>query len=379
MYQYQQTARYFAQIAGGLEPAGADELASLGAKRISKVYRGVYFNADAETLYRINYQARLATRILAPLIEFDCHSDKYLYKTARSIPWQDFLSVDDSFAVFANVANSKITHSKFAALRLKDAIVDSFRDATGDRPNIDTRNPDVWLNLHIESNHATISLDTSGGSLHRRGYRLEANSAPMQETVAAAAINYAGWDGETKLYDPFCGSGTLLFEGLMHHARIPAGYLRTRFGFEKLPDFDEGLWKKVRAKADSGIREIAPDLIAGSDRSKDAVDMARRNAGQLPQGDNIKFGVSDFRQLKGFEGYTLIMNPPYGIRMGNPEMMAALYKSLGDFMKQHCTGTTAYIYFGNREWIKKIGLRPSWKKPLVNGALDGRLVKYELY
>lgn len=379
MYQYQQTKRYFAQVAGGLEPAGAEELKSLGARKLSEAYRGLYFDADAATLYRINYRSRLITRVLAPLIEFDCHSDRYLYKTARGIKWSDFLGKDDTFAVFANVSHSKISHSKFAALRLKDAIVDDFRDRTGTRPNIDTRNPDVWFNLHIENNHATISLDTSGGSLHRRGYRKAANKAPMQETVAAAIINFSGWSGETPLYDPFCGSGTLLIEGLMHYCNIPAGVLRSKFGFERLPDFDAKVWDKERADADGMIRELPKGLIAGSDRDGNAVEMAALNVNQFVQGEGIVLRTSDFRGLNSLNGYTLIANPPYGLRMGNESVMADLYKALGDFLKQKCAGSTAYIYFGNRDWIKKIGLRPSWKKPLVNGALDGRLAKYEMY
>ncbi len=379
MYQYQQTNRYFAQIAGGLEEAGANELASLGAKKISTAYRGAYFNADQRVLYKINYRARLATRILAPLIEFDCHSDRYLYKTAREVKWSDFLDPDSSFAVFANVSHSNISHSKFAALRLKDAIVDDFRDRTGSRPDVDTRSPDVWLNLHIENNHATISLDTSGGSLHRRGYKIASNTAPMQETVAAAVIHFSGWDGSTKLYDPFCGSGTLLIEGLMHYARIPAGYLRDKFGFERLPDFEEAIWKKEREESDAMIREVPEGLIAGSDRDRDSINAAKTNATQLIHGHMIDFKTCDFRAIEGLNECTIVANPPYGLRMGKSDALADFYKSLGDFFKQKCTGSSAFVYFGNRDWIKKIGLRSTWKKPLVNGALDGRLVKYEMY
>ncbi len=334
MYQYQQTNRYFAQIAGGLEPEGANELTWLGAKKISQAYRGMYFDATPATLYKINYQSRLVTRVLAPLIEFDCHSDKYLYKTARNIRWTDFLDTDSTFAVFANVAHSNIDHSKFAALRLKDAIVDDFRERTGQRPSIDPRNPDVWLNLHIQNNHATISLDTSGGSLHRRGYRQATNKAPIQETVGAAVIRYAEWDGSTKLYDPFCGSGTLLLEGLMHYTNMPAAYLRSRFGFERLPDFDAEVWNTVRKEAESQIKELPEGLIAGSDRDAESIEMAKTNAMQLKGGKNIAFDVSDFRALKSLEGYTIVANPPYGLRMGNSTMMADLYKSLGDFLKQ---------------------------------------------
>lgn len=379
MYQYQQTHRYFAQIAGGLEETGEEELTELGATDIAPAYRGLYFDAAAATLYRINYQTRLLTRVLAPLITFDCHSDRYLYKTARSIDWTDFLSLDKTFAIFANVSGSNISHSKFAALRLKDAIVDDFRDRTGQRPNIDTRNPDVWLNLHIENNQAIISLDTSGGSLHRRGYRTETGDAPMQETVAAAAVRFSGWDGETPLYDPMCGAGTLLAEALMHYARIPSGYLRDDFGFEQLPDFDAAIWKAVKAEADSQIRALPDGLLSGSDIDPDAIAASRANLQVLPGGEAVDLKVQDYQKIESLENVTIISNPPYGLRMGREEDMTDFYQSLGDFLKQRCTNSTAYLYFGKREWIKKIGLRASWKKPLVNASLDGRLVKYEMY
>lgn len=379
MYQYQQTQRYFAQVAGGLEEAGAEELESLGARQVSPTYRGLYFDADPAALYRINYCTRLATRILAPLISFDCHSDKYLYKTAKEIDWSAFLTHERTFAVFATVVHSNIKHSKFAALRLKDAIVDDFRERTGLRPSIDRQNPDVWFNLHIEENRAVISLDTAGGSLHRRGYRLDSVGAPMQETVAAAIIRFSGWQGETPLYDPFCGSGTLLCEALMHYARIPASRLRTAFGFQQLPDFDPWLWAKEKSAADALQREIPTGLIAGSDINPEAVAMARENALRLPGGDQIAYKVADFQKIDAIENSTIICNPPYGLRMGRDDEMAAFYKSLGDFLKQKCTGSTAYIYFGKREWIKKMGLRASWKKVLFSGPLDGRLVKYEMY
>ena len=379
MYKYQENQRYFAQIAGGLEEEGAQELTQLGGKKASPIYRGIYFNASNAALYRINYQSRLITRVLAPLVEFDCHSDRYLYKMAREMDWSELLTPQSTFAVFATVSQSKITHSKFAALRLKDAIVDKFRDETGERPSIDRRNPDVWLNLHINQNKAVISLDTSGGSLHRRGYRKEAVKAPMQEIVAAAAVRMSGWDGTTPLFDPFCGSGTLLCEALMLHAKVPAGYLRPSFGFERMPDFNPMAWQQVKEKADGAIQPVREGLFYGSDRDQEAINFARMNCNGLPGGKQIACTVSDFKDVSIPEGSTIICNPPYGLRMGQADEMSALYKSLGDFFKQKCKGSTAYVYYGNREWIKHLGLRTSWKKPLVNGQLDGRLVKYEMY
>lgn len=381
MYKYQEFPRFFAQIAGGSEELGAAELSELGASETSEAYRGVYFNADHEVLYRINYCSRLATRVLAPLTSFNCHDADYLYRIARDIDWTDFLEIDDTFAVFANVSNSKISHSKYAALRVKDAIVDQFRDGSGRRPSIDTRDPDLWLNLYIENNHATISLGTSGGSLHRRGYRAGGGGgeAPMQETVAAAIIKMTGWDGERMLYDPMCGSGTLLAEALMHYCRIPAAFLRDRFGFEMLPDFDAALWQRVKSEADEAIRPLPEGLIGGSDVKGEMLEVARENLSTLPYGENVVLKQSDFRGLPDLENVTLVVNPPYGLRMGRRENVSELITELGDFLKQKCTGSTAYIYVGKPELLKSVGLRSSWKKPLVNGALEGRLARYELY
>ncbi len=380
MYEYQQHGRYFAQIAHHLEDTGAEELRSLGATEVETAYRGLYFTADQAALYRINYQSRLVTRVLAPLLTFDCHSDRYLYSTAQGIAWEDFLTPEGSFAVFANVAHSHIDHSKYAALRLKDAVVDRFRERTGTRPDVDTRDPDVWLSLYIQNNRAVISLDTSGGSLHRRGYReATGETAPMQETVAAACIRWSGWEAERPLYDLMCGSGTLLTEALMHGCRIPAGHLQKRFGFERAPDYDAATWQRVRAEADAAIRPVPEGLLHGNDRSAEAVRTAQANAANLPYGERIAWSAKDFRALPPIENATIVCNPPYGIRMGKGRDLNRFYRELGDFLKQRCTGSTAYIYFGEREYIKKIGLRTSFKNPLVNGALEGRLCKYEMY
>ncbi len=379
MYEYQKTGRFFAQISDDLKDAGACELIELGATDVTAGYSGVYFSADREALYRINYAARLASRILAPIVTFSCRSTEQLYKKARRVDWTDFFSVENTFAVFGNVSKSSINNSHYASLCLKDAIVDSFRETSGRRPDVDKIRPDVWLNLHVNRDKATISLDTSGGALHRRGYREEALAAPMQETVAAAIIRYAGWDGSVPLYDPMCGSGTLLCEALMHYCRIPSGVFRKRFGFEFLPDFDETTWRRTRSELDSRIRELPHGYIFGSDLSARAVEISRMNTCKLRHGERIGLRVLDFRESEGLEDGVIITNPPYGIRMGKREELGRLYKSLGDFLKKRCKGSAAYIYFGERELIKQLGLRPKWKKPLKTGGLDGRLVKYELF
>ena len=379
MFTYQKSGRFFAQIAEGLEDIGRKELQELGAHDIKPGHRGFYFSADKASLYRLNYCSRLLSRVLAPLIRFDCHSAKYLYKTACKIDWPSLIDLQNTFAVKANVSHSKITHSQYASLCLKDAIVDVFRNKTGERPNVETKTPDVLFNLYIQNNKATIYLDTSGASLHRRGYRMQSITAPMQEIVAAAIIRLSGWNGSKPLVDPMCGSGTLLCEAMMHYCRIPAGYLREKFGFESLPDFDTKIWASVRQETDSRIRELPPGLISGSDKSGEAIKAARANSTSFSQGKNIKLSVKPFQDISSLENSVIVCNPPYGIRMDTDDKIKDFMKHIGDFLKQRCKGGEAYLYFGNRELIKSIGLKPSWKKILISGGLDGRLVKYSLY
>lgn len=378
-YNYQKSNRYFVQVADDLKTYAAEELTALGASDVLPAYRGLYLNADKETVYAMNFNSRLVNKILAPLISFDCHSDKYLYKTAYEIEWSDFLTPDMTFAVFASVSHSTIRHSKFAALRVKDAIADYFRNKSGKRPNVDTRNPDAWFSLHLENNFATISLDTSGGSLHRRGYRLHSVEAPMAETLAAAIIRLSEWQGNTPLVDPMCGSGTILCEGFMKQSGIPAGFLRNKFGFERLPDFDPELWKRVKSESFSNRRSVEKGLISGSDISDDAVRASKKNLENLQAGERVSIVTQDIFKLDGIRDATIICNPPYGIRMGKKNTMEYFYKSLGDFFKQKCKNSVAYVYFGERKYIKNIGLKAGWKKVLSNGPLDGRLVKFELY
>jgi len=379
LFEYQKNSLYFGLLADGMEDLGESELLQLGATRLRRAFRGMFFHADISTMYRINYLSRFFTRILAPLITFDCHSDKYLYRTASLLNWSDILSPDDTFAIFSSVSDSNIRHSRFASLRLKDAIADWFVEHHGRRPNVDTESPDVWINLRIHGNKACIRLDTSGGSLHRRGYRARSVEAPMQETLASAIIQLSGWDGSTPFYDPMCGSGTLLCEALMHYCRIPAGYLRKRFGFYSMPEFDSAVWQKIRKAENSRIRSLPRGMIGGSDISEDAISIARGNCDLLPSGKAIGLRRCDYHDLEGFENATIVTNPPYGLRLKRGEDLSGFMKEFGDFLKFRCAGSVAYVYFGKRDLLKRIGLRSSWKKPLKNGRLDGRLARYELY
>jgi putative N6-adenine-specific DNA methylase len=380
VFEYQKTRRYFAQAAGGFEDLVAKELAALGATQIQGGFRGLHFQADPAVLYHINYSARLVSRILAPLVSFRCRGREDLYRAGRTVDWGALFSLDDTFGIFANVSgNEALRHSKFAALCLKDAVADAFRRRTGRRPDVDPVDPAVWLNLFIAREKATISLDTSGGSLHRRGYRRASVEAPMQETLAAAMVALSGWRGERPLHDPMCGAGTLLCEAMMAVCRIPAGYLKPGFGFTFLPDFKSSVWDRVKRAADEKILPLSEGLISGGDIDRSAVKAARINCSRLPGGGNIRILQRDYSDIPGLENQTILCNPPYGIRMKPAGDLGVFFKRFGDFLKQRCRGSTATIYFGNREMLKKIGLKPSWKKPMRNAGLDGRVAQYELF
>lgn len=380
MYTYQKQNLYYAQVLPGIEEELARELSWLGAEVIKTEFGLLTFTTDKAGLYRINLRSRLATRILAPLISFRCPDADKLYRATRTMEWRDFLRPNGSFAIVANVSeNESFNNSHFAALKLKDAIADHFRARTGRRPDVDKRDPDVIFHLHIRKERASISVDTSGGSLHRRGYRTQGVEAPMQETLAAAILAMAEWDLETPLVDPMCGSGTILSEALMLSCDIPAGHLRRRFGLMQLPNFNKKLWDAEKEKATKRIQPPEEGLIMGSDISKETVAAARENLSNLPGGSEIPVFQKDVRKLKIEEESVIVCNPPYGIRLGDEEKMKVFYKEFGDFLKNECKGCTAYVYFGNRDLIGSIGLKTTWKRPLTNGGLDGRLCKYELY
>lgn len=379
MFEYQQKQRFFAQTQRGLEPLARAELEELGAEQCSESFCGVYFRGSLQLVYKINYCARIINRVLAPLVSFDCDSTDRLYKEALRFPWARFFTQRKTFAIIANVSDSRITHSRYAALKLKDAIADYFRNKTGRRPNVDPKSPDMYFNLNIRKNRAVISLDTSGESLHKRGYRKTTVSAPIQETLGAAILRLSGWTGEQPLLDPMCGSGTFLAEALMTYCRIPAAFKRETFGFFHLPDYEHFAWKDVRDTCSRDIRDCPDNLISGSDIDPHAVEATLDNLNQIPSGYRVTVQKKDFRDLKNSANRCIITNPPYGIRMGETERLYSLYAEIGDYLKQECTGSTAFILCGEKELTKQIGLKISKRTPLYNGPLDSRLVRIELY
>ena len=372
MFSYQQDGRYFAQVARGLEEPAKAELEELGANDVEIADSGLYFHHDAAGLYRVNYGSRLVSRVLAPLASFACFSEQALYDAAHAVPWEDLFSLEQTFAVFANVRESRISHSQFAALRVKDAIADRFRERCGRRPDVDTRNPDVWI-------HLSVSLDTSGGSLHRRGYRKQSVAAPLQETLAAALVRLSNWQGERPLVDPMCGSGTILAEAYMHYCRIPPAFKRERFGFETMPGFDARGWEEVRREYEALRRALPEGLIRGSDLDRRSVAAARENLREIPGTRGVAVERKDFRDLPGLPGVTIVCNPPYGVRVGEARDARRLYEEFGDFLKQRCPGSTAYILCNSQELAKAVGLKPSRRFVLFNGPLECRLLKIEIF
>jgi putative N6-adenine-specific DNA methylase len=377
--EYQQNHKYFAQVAGSLEKHAALELTELGAEVIQEVPRGLRFSCDKKTLYSVVYTSRLIQRVLAPLISFQCHSEKYLYNQAfANLDWTSLFKVTDTFAILTNVSNSHISNSLYAGQILKDAICDQFRDKFQARPDFSSKEADIVFSLYINDNWATISLDVAGHSLHKRGYRKGMSLAPLQETLAAAVVKLSGWDGSNTFYDPMCGSGTLLAEALMAYCHIPAGYLRKDNAITFMPDFDAKLWDKVRKEADAQMCPLPDGLIKGSDISAGTVANARTNLQSLPYGDKIELSVSPFQSLPKVPDRTVVTNPPYGVRLGDSGSTQKLYNDLGDFLKQKCPASVAYILCGSAELVPELRLRASWKKTLKNGDLETKLAKIVL-
>ncbi|MFO7609962.1 MAG: THUMP domain-containing protein [Candidatus Krumholzibacteriia bacterium] len=380
MFLYQAQGEFFAQVAGGLEELAAAELRALGADEVRVLPRGLEFRCDRETLYRIVYRARLISRVQAPLTRFDITSGEDLYLKTKKIDWTHLLTLDQTFAVDGNVSRSVIDNSHFAALKVKDVVVDMFRARyKGKRPNVDTKEPDLAINVHIRNNTATIAIDCAGAPLHRRGYRLRAVTAPMQETLAAAILDFAGWEGKEPLYDPMCGSGTLLSEAWLKAGHLPAGVLRRKFGFMMLPDYNRNDWIKVKFTEDNRVQPVRGGLIKGSDIDPEAVRITRENNARLPGGDELRVRTCDFRELPELPPGLIVCNPPYGLRLEKGTDMAAFMRDFGDFLKQKCQGSRAWVYLGDRELVKQVGLKAQRKIPLLNGGLDGRLVLYEVH
>ena len=371
--------RCFAAVPRGAEELTAAELASLGTEAVKVVRGGVEFTAGRSGLYQANLRLRTASRILVQLATFPCRTPEELYAGVRALEWHRLVTPRMTIAVDCNLRDSVITHSGFAALKTKDAVVDRIRDECGSRPSVDTADPDVRINVHLKDNVCTVSLDSSGEPLDRRGYRLERNDAPLRETLAAAVLAHTGWQGEVPLADPMCGSGTIPIEAALIAANAAPG-LQRGFGFQRWSDYDSALWERLVREARSAVKPVPAGLITGYDHDSQALKLASRNAEKAGMKGNLHFfhAALELFQPQG-EGGVVILNPPYGKRLGDEEQLKELYCLIGDVMKKRCRGWTGYVLTGNLELAKYIGLRASRRIVLYNGAIECRLLKYDLY
>jgi putative N6-adenine-specific DNA methylase len=317
--------------------------------------------------------------VLVQLKVFPCSSPEELYAGVYSIDWTGLLTPSMTLAVDCNLRDSHLKHSGFVALKTKDAIVDRIRESCGERPNVDTAAPDVRINVHLLKNVCTVSLDSSGDPLDRRGYRLERNEAPLRETLAAAVVVLTGWDGSVPLVDPMCGSGTIPIEAALLAGGVAPG-LQRAFGFERWLDFDSGLWRKLLREAESSAGRLPVGLVTGYDRDSRALKLASRNASKAGFEGQLHFFHAELEAFNPEGGAgVVIINPPYGKRLGADDDLRELYCRIGDILKQRCRGWTGYVLTGNLELAKYIGLKASRRHVLFNGAIECRLLKYELY
>ena len=369
----------FAAVPRGAEEIAAAELERLGIQGAVVAKGGVAFTTDRAGLYRANLWLRTASRVLVRLAEFPCATPEELYAGVHAIAWPELITPAMTLAVDCTLRDSALTHSKFVALKTKDAVVDRIREARGSRPNVDPASPDVRINVHLAKNRCTVSLDSSGAPLDRRGYRLERTEAPLRETLAAAVIACTGWDGSIPLADPMCGSGTIPLEAALMASRTPPG-LRRAFGFQRWLDFDTRLWERLLKEAESGMQRLTTGLITGCDQDSRALVLARRNAAAAGFEGQVHFFHSVLEEFRpeGERG-VVIINPPYGMRLGEEDDLRELYCRIGDILKQRCRGWTGFVLTGNLELAKYIGLKASRRFVLFNGPIECRLLRYELY
>ena len=369
----------FAAVPRGAEEIAAVELQALDIQGASAGRGGVSFVTDQAGLYRANLWLRTASRILVNIATFPCVSPEELYAGVYGIIWHDLITPSMTLAVDCTLRDSAMTHSGFVALKTKDAVVDRIRKHCGARPSVNTTSPDVRINIHMAKNVCTVSLDSSGDALDRRGYRLERTEAPLRETLASAVIALTGWDGAMPLADPMCGSGTIPIEAGFLAGRVAPGRHRS-FGFQRWLDFDRGLWHRILADAEKGIQKLPVGLITGYDKDSRALKLARRNADAAGFEGQIHFVHSALDEFKpeGDKG-VVIINPPYGKRLGDVEKLKDLYRQIGDVMKQRCRGWTGFVLTGNVELAKYVGLKTSRRFVLFNGPIECRLLRYELY
>ena len=362
----------------GFEEILARELQVLGAQEVEQGVRMVSFKGDKGFMYKANLALRTAIKILKPIYYFRAYNEQSLYKGIQGIDWSKYLNANQSFVIDVTLHSEQFNHSQFVALKTKDAIVDQFRDRYGKRPDIDKDFPDLRINIHIQDDQCSVALDTSGNSLHQRGYKTATNIAPINEVLAAGMLLLSGWDGQGDFMDPMCGSGTILAEAAMIACNIPANINRKEFAFEKWNDWDNDLFDMIVDSLMKKVREFHY-TIKGYDKAPSAVMKAKDNIQNANLDDYVTISQQDFftseKETRG--PLHMVFNPPYGERLDVD--LERFYREIGDTLKQSYPGTSAWFITANLEALKFVGLKPSRKIKLFNGKLETRFVKYEMY
>lgn len=367
-----------AKTMAGLEEILAEELIGLGADNVEIGNRVVSFEGDQALMYRANFHCRTALRILKTVYEFKARTPDEIYKKVKAMNWFEHLTEDSTFAIDAITFSELFTHSKFVAYRVKDAIADYFMTKTGKRPSVDLENPDLLINFHVAHDKCTLSFDSSGDSLHKRGYRVAQTPAPLNEVLAAGMILKTGWKGDSDFIDPMCGSGTLLIEAALIALNVPPGIYRKGFGFERWKNFNKDLFEAIY-NDDSGEREFKYKIY-GSDISAQAIEIAKMNAKEAGVDHHIRFevkGIEDYEQAPAESGM-LITNPPYGERIQSDDLLG-LYEKIGERLKHVFMGYSAWILSYKKECFNMIGLRHFKRYPLMNGSLECEFRGYKIF
>lgn len=370
--------RMVAKTMAGLEPVLFKELQRIGARDIEEHTRAISFVGDKGTMYKANYLLRTALRVLVPVTDFTAQNEQEYYDGILAIDWSQWISETNTIAIDCTLSTELFHHTFFMAQKAKDAIADQFRNKTGVRPSVDKEQPDLRINIHIVQDKVNVSLDSSGTSLHKRGYRNDTGRAPLNEVLAAGMIQLTGWEGRTRLIDPMTGSGTIAIEAALLAANIPSGYFREYYAFLKWRDFDAELWEKITEGAIGRINSDPHDITA-LEISLNTLKKARENIHLAKVDDLVKTFNVDFHEWDPPQGAgLLIMNPPYGERMDKDDI-TTFYKAIGDTLKKKYAGYSCWIMSSNPEGFKSVGLKPTRRLHLFNGPLECRFMKFEMY
>ena len=371
--------QYFSPCPRGLETLLADEIRDAGGGNAETAHGGVLFTGDTETCYRVNLESRIATRVMRQLAQGSYAREEDIYQLARNVNWPRLFKADRTIRVYVTATRSPLKSLEFITLRVKDAVCDRFRDDTGRRPSVDTRDPDVRIHLYLNANQATLHIDTSGEPLYLRGHKVARVAAPLKENLAAGILRLAGWQPGVPLLDPMCGSGTFLLEAAQMSLGDAPGLSRETFGFERLIDFDAALWRRLQREA--AQKRLSPETLPiwGSDSDQDAVLRCKQNLAHAGYDDLVDVVRSDVltREAPAPSGI-LVANPPYGERLSDQEQMAAFYPRLGDAFKKRYAGWDCWLLSADMQLPKLIGLKPKRKVPLFNGALECRLFHFPM-